>query len=71
MRRFATCLTLLSVLPLAAGCPTMASVSDGAGYARLTPNSATRTFITQNDPVFTGQVAEHNIQCDKDEGCQK
>lgn len=61
----------LSAALLAAACQTTGSVNDGAGYSRLTPNSGTRTYITQNDPLFTDQVAGHNVQCNKDPRCTK
>ncbi len=62
---------LASVSLLVASCQTRGSASDGAGFERLTPNSQTRTFITQNDKSFRDQVAAHNLQCSKDAGCRK
>jgi hypothetical protein len=46
-------------------------VNDGAGYAMLHPNAATRGFIFENDREFVDEVATHNAQCLKDKLCQK
>lgn len=62
---------ILSVVPLLAACGQTGRAADGAGYEVLKPASATRTYITQNDPQFTDQVAAHNIQCRKDQACRK
>jgi hypothetical protein len=70
MRLLKTFLTMSFVGFLVAGCQTKGSANDGAGYSRLSPNSKTRTFITQNDTRFRDQVAAHNLQCSKDKACR-
>jgi hypothetical protein len=69
MRLFATVMIVSSASLLVVGCQT-GTASDGAGYSRLSPNSKTRTFITQNDTRFRDQVAAHNLQCSKDKACR-
>lgn len=59
------CAMLLAV----AGCQSTGA-SDGTGYKRLTPNAGTRSYIIANDLPFARQVAAHNRQCAKDDGCQ-
>lgn len=68
-RLFAMLMSAASVSFLAA-CSQTGSASEGSGYERLTPNSKTRTFITQNDKQFRDQVAAHNLQCSKDKACR-
>jgi hypothetical protein len=46
-------------------------VNDGAGYARLTMQPATRNYIVNNDVPFAQQVVAHNEQCQRDALCQK
>lgn len=66
--------SILLILPICvlslAGCQTSAP-SEGAGYALLTPSSATAVFVSRNDAAFARQVAAHNRQCRKDRGCMK
>jgi len=69
MKLFVT-LMIAASASLLVGCSQTGSASDGAGYSRLSPNSQTRTFITQNDTRFRDQVAAHNLQCSKDKACR-
>ncbi|MFA5377030.1 MAG: hypothetical protein WC455_14865 [Dehalococcoidia bacterium] len=46
-------------------------MNDGAGYSRLTPSAATRTFIVTEDGAFARQVVAHNAQCQRDKLCKK
>ena len=69
MKLFATVM-IVSSASLLAGCSQTGGASDGSGYSRLSPNSQTRTFITQNDTRFRDQVAAHNLQCSKDKACR-
>jgi hypothetical protein len=61
---------LICVALSVASCKTVGA-SDGAGYAVLHPNAATREFIFANDKPFTQEVGAHNIQCGKDPMCRK
>lgn len=70
MRKFVICL-MLSCAGLLVACGPRASVDNGAGYALLTPSALTRNFMLTNDRRFAQQVAEHNLQCQKDKGCEK
>lgn len=70
MRGWMIFLTLICA-GLSAACGATGVAGDGVGYARLTPAAATRTFIIANDRAFAKQVAAHNAQCAKDEGCRK
>jgi hypothetical protein len=70
MKLLKTFLTMSFVGFSVAACQTQGAVSDGAGYSRLSPNSQTRSFITQNDTRFRDQVAAHNLQCSKDKACR-
>ena len=66
-----TILLMLLSASLLAGCSQVGRASDGSGYSVQTPNSKTRTFISNNDERFRDQVAAHNLQCSKDAGCRK
>lgn len=61
---------MLASVSLLVACSQTGRASDGAGYERLSPNSQTRSFITQNDKRFRDQVAAHNLQCSKDKACR-
>ena len=69
--RFLTLAPLLFGALILSGCATKGSITDGAGYARLTMQAPTRTFIVANDPGFVGQVVAHNQQCAADKLCAK
>jgi len=65
---------MVSFAALLAACSSTVIASkqgDGAGYARMTPNAGTRTYIFKHDPLFTRQVGAHNEQCLKDPMCRK
>ena len=70
MKLFQACLLLIFAASLAA-CSSRGGATDGAGYARLTMQAPTRTFIVANDPGFAGQVVAHNRQCAADKLCAK
>ena len=70
MLKFGTLMTVLCVLPLAA-CTSTTTVNSGAGFERLSPSSASRSFIIKNDRPFAEQVAAHNKTCDAQQACRK
>lgn len=54
------------------GCSsTVTASNNGAGFEKLTPSPATRTFIVKNDLPFARQVAGHNTTCDAQPACRK
>lgn len=70
MKMFQACLLLTCVAALAA-CSSTGSVNDGAGYARITMQPATRTFVVANDVPLAQQIVAHNEQCQRDPLCTK
>ena len=70
MKKCFACLPLIFAASLA-GCGATGSANDGAGYARLTPNAATRAHIVAEDQAFARQVVAHNRQCGTDPLCRK
>ncbi len=70
MKTSRVCLLVICVVALAA-CSKTGSVNDGAGYARLTMQAPTRSYIIENDVGFAQQVVSHNEQCARDPLCVK
>ena len=52
-----------------AGCQT--SALDGAGYRKIVLAPATAPWLVLNDEQAARQIAAHNLQCEKDKGCEK
>lgn len=52
-------------------CSSTASVTNGAGFERLSPSAATRDFIISQDIEFARQVAAHNRTCETMPACRK